>query len=68
MDNNVSENKTINCSAIFYELLGTMFLAMNLSGAGVWAKSDSGPLHLDALVAFFTLWYLVILTGRVSFA
>lgn len=38
MDNNVSDNKTINCSAIIYELLGTTFLAMNLSAAGVWAK------------------------------
>ena len=68
MENNVSTNKLLNCSAVFYEFLGTVFLALNLSAAGVWARNNSGDLHLDAIVAFFTIWYLVILTGRVSFA
>ena len=45
-----------------------MFLALNLSAAGVWATRNNGDLHFDAIVAFFTLWYLVILTGRVSYA
>ncbi len=40
-----------------------------LSGASVWARqAGTAPLHFDAISAFFTLWYLVLLTGRVSFA
>lgn len=68
MENNVSRSKVLNCTAVFYEAFGTMFLALNLSAAGVWASRNDGALHFDGLVAFFTLWYLVILTGRVSFA
>ena len=59
----------INRTAIFYEFIGTFLLTLTLSEVGVWGReSSSTPLHFDALVAFFTLWYLVVVTGRISYA
>ena len=46
-----------------------MFLTMNIAGSGQWAINSGGqPLHMTGLVAMFTLWYLVVMLGRVSFS
>lgn len=62
-------NGTVNLTAILYEVFGTMFLTMSIAGSGQWAANSGGsPLHMTGLVAMFTLWYLVVMLGRVSFS
>ena len=65
----IGANRTVNLTAILYEVFGTMFLTMSIAGSGQWAANSGGaPLHMTGLVAMFTLWYLVVMLGRVSFS
>lgn len=67
MENPLNSNKTLQLVAVIYELVGTMFLTMTIAGSGQWALAAGGAsLHMTGIIAMFTLWYCVVMLGRVS--